>query len=402
MFGFASVGVNGFLFMISIFSRPCARSFPMPSILMLLLALASFSVCFAQDPNLHIYLAYGQSNMSGQGTVTDADRVEDPRFLVLRAAKHSNQNVGEFYPAAPPMGHSQSKVGIVDIFGRKMVKELPDSIKIAVANVAIGGQSIDLFDKDRNTAYVQNAKNKNDTWWIQYLDEYGGDVYKRLVEIGKIAKEKGVIKGFLFHQGEADYQMNDWPQRVKKVYDDLIKDLGLDSTKVPILVGELATTAAGGDLGWRNSAVAEAASLIPNGHLISAEGCPALKEASYTLHFTRKGYEMFGERYAEKMLELLKASEPEPVKDTVAADTTAKVDSVAKADTSLTIEDTTKAVVDTTSSDSTSTKINATGLAATSSSKSTPRLFYDEKRQKVFFKMEKGGKTRLIDVSGSR
>ena len=98
-------------------------------ILMSLAVLGAAS--FAQDPNLHIYLAYGQSNMSGQATVTDKDRVQDPRFLVLRAANHSNQKVGEFYPAAPPMGHSQSKVGIVDIFGRKMVKELPDSIKIA-------------------------------------------------------------------------------------------------------------------------------------------------------------------------------------------------------------------------------------------------------------------------------
>ncbi|MBQ1824722.1 MAG: hypothetical protein II121_06240, partial [Fibrobacter sp.] len=215
-----------------------------------------FAASFAQDPNLHIYLAYGQSNMSGQATVTDKDRVQDPRFLVLRAANHSNQKVGEFYPAAPPMGHSQSKVGIVDIFGRTMVEKLPDSIKIAVANIAIGGQSIDLFDKDRNKTYVQNAKNKGDTWWIQYLDEYGGDLYKRIVEMGKIAKQKGVIKGFLFHQGEADYQMNDWPKRVKKVYDDLIAELELDPEKTPILIGELAPT---GDLGWRNDAVKEAA-----------------------------------------------------------------------------------------------------------------------------------------------
>jgi Domain of unknown function (DUF303). len=187
------------------------------------------------------------------------------------------------------MGHSASKVGIVDIFGRKMVKELPDSIKIAVANIAIGGQSIDLFDKDRNKAYVQNAKNKGDTWWIQYLDEYGGDLYKRIVEMGKIAKEKGVIKGFLFHQGEADYQMNDWPKRVKKVYDDLIKDLGLDSTKVPILVGELATTAAGGDLGWRNSAVAEAASLILMVISIRSEGSPRVKGTELHAPFHAKG-----------------------------------------------------------------------------------------------------------------
>ena len=279
------------------------------------------TACLAQDPNLHIYLAYGQSNMSGQATVTDKDRVQDPRFLVLRAANHSNQKVGEFYPAAPPMGHSQSKVGIADIFGRTMVANLPDSIKVAVANVAIGGQSIDLFDKDRNKTYVQNAKNKGDTWWIQYLDEYGGDVYKRIVEMGKIAKQKGVIKGFLFHQGEADYQMNDWPKRVKKVYDDLIAELELDPEKTPILIGELAPT---GDLGWRNDAVAEAASLIPNGHLISAQGCPALKETSYTLHFTREGYETFGKRYAEKMLELLKAMEPEVPADTAAKDTVVK------------------------------------------------------------------------------
>ena len=287
----------------------------MKKIVFLLAALIAAS--FAQDPNLHIYLAYGQSNMSGQATVTDKDRVQDPRFLVLRAAKHSNQTVGEFYPAAPPMGHSQSKVGIADIFGRTMVANLPDSIKVAVANIAIGGQSIDLFDKDRNKTYVQNAKNKGDTWWIQYLDEYGGDVYKRIVEMGKIAKQKGVIKGFLFHQGEADYQMNDWPSRVKKVYDDLIAELELDPEQTPILIGELAPT---GDLGWRNDAVKQAADLIPNGHLISAQGCPALKEASYTLHFTREGYETFGKRYAEKMLEILKSQEPPP--DTSSADTT--------------------------------------------------------------------------------
>lgn len=360
---------------------------------------ATVSLSFAQDPNLHIYLAYGQSNMSGQADVTAADRAEDPRFLVLRAANHSNQKVGEFYPAAPPMGHSASKVGIVDIFGRKMVKELPDSIKIAVANVAIGGQSIDLFDKDRNKTYVQNAKNKGDTWWIQYLDEYGGDLYKRIVEMGKIAKEKGVIKGFLFHQGEADYQMNDWPQRVKKVYDDLIKDLGLDSTKVPILVGELATTAAGGDLGWRNSAVAEAASLIPNGHLISAEGCPALKEPNYTLHFTRQGYETFGERYAEKMLELLKKAEPEvPPVDTSAKDT-----AVAVADSS--VKDSSVSVADTSVADTSTTAIHnskSTELAIRYSSKNNGHLIYDEKRHKVFISVEKNGRKWLIDVTGGR
>ncbi len=337
---------------------------------------------FAQDPNLHIYLAYGQSNMSGQATITDTDRQTNPRFLVLRAGNHSNQKVGEFYPAAPPMGHSASKVGIVDFFGRKMIKELPDSIKVAVANVAIGGQSIDLFDKDRNAAYVQNAKNKNDTWWIQYLNEYGGDVHKRIVEMGKIAKQKGVIKGFLFHQGEADYQMKDWPERVKKVYDQFIEELELDPEKTPILLGELAPT---GDLGWRNDAVKEAADLIPNGYVISAQGCPAIKEPSYTLHFTRDGYQTLGERYAEKMLELLKAQEPAP--DSSKADSSKVVpsDSTGR---------------DSTSSDSTNA-IHSSAVARAVESH-LPRLFYDVREHSLFVRFKKNGVEHRYRLTGRK
>ena len=276
-----------------------------------LITLALLSVAsLAQDPNLHIYLAYGQSNMQGVAPYIDADFETNPRFLVLRAAEFSEQKVGEFYLAKPPMGNSQSMIGISDFFGRKMVKELPDSITIAVANVAIGGQSIDLFDKDRNTAYLDRMRSHGTTWWwIPLLNEYGGDVYKRLVEVGKIAKEKGVIKGILFHQGEADYNVPDWPQRVKKVYYDLIYDLGLDPKKTPILIGELAPE---GDFGWRNAAVKEAADRIPNGHLISAEGCTVLTETDpvdhtvYKLHYTREGYEKLGTRYAEKMIDLMK------------------------------------------------------------------------------------------------
>ena len=342
---------------------------------------------FAQDPNLHIYLAYGQSNMSGQATITDTDRQTNPRFLVLRAGNHSNQKVGEFYPAAPPMGHSASKVGIVDFFGRKMIKELPDSIKVAVANVAIGGQSIDLFDKDRNAAYVQNAKNKNDTWWIQYLNEYGGDVHKRIVEMGKIAKQKGVIKGFLFHQGEADYQMKDWPERVKKVYDQFIEELELDPEKTPILLGELAPT---GDLGWRNDAVKEAADLIPNGYVISAQGCPAIKEPSYTLHFTRDGYQTLGERYAEKMLELLKAQEPAP--------DTSKKDSVVTDSSKVVPSDSTGR--DSVATDSTNSIRNSAVARAVESH--LPRLFYDVREHSLFVRFKKNGIEHRYRLTGRK
>ena len=70
----------------------------------LFLTTALCVAALAQDPNLHIYLAYGQSNMSGQATVTDADRQTNPRFQVLRAGNHSGQTVSEFTRRHPRWG----------------------------------------------------------------------------------------------------------------------------------------------------------------------------------------------------------------------------------------------------------------------------------------------------------
>ena len=265
----------------------------------------STTACFAQDPNLHIYLAFGQSNMAGQSPITKKDLVANPRFLVLRTVNYSGQKIGEFYPGVPPMGHSGTRVGIIDFFGRAMVDALPDSIKVAVASVALGGQSIDMFDEDRYQEYVQNTINSGVDWWVPYFEEYGSNPYKRLVDVGKIAKKKGVIKGILFHQGEADAYRSDWPLRVRKVYSDLMRDLQLDSANVPFLAGEFVSTEEGGEMGWRNPTVSLMASLIPNAYVISSKGCTAIEEPVAILHFTREGYEILGKRYAEKMLKLL-------------------------------------------------------------------------------------------------
>ena len=269
----------------------------------------SATVCFAQDQNLHVYLAFGQSNMSGVSPITKDDLTHNPRFLVLRAAEFPSQKMGRFYMASPPLGNSGAGIGPMDFFGRTMVDSLPDSIRVAIANVSIGGQSIDLFDKDRYQDYIElMLRETTDHWWVPYLEEYGGNMYQRLVDIGKIAKQKGVIKGILFHQGEADAYRDDWPVRVRKVYRDLMADLQLDSTKVPFLMGEFVTSEKGGQMGWRNPMVARAVEMIPNAHLISAKDCPAINENGIFIHFTREGYEMLGKRYAETMLRLLNKS----------------------------------------------------------------------------------------------
>lgn len=124
-----------------------------------------------------------------------------------------------------------------------------------------------------------------------------------------------------------------------------------------------------------------------------------MKEPNYTLHFTRKGYETFGERYAEKMLELLKKAEPEvPPVDTSAKDT-----AVAVADSS--VKDSSVSVADTSVADTSTTAIHnskSTELAIRYSSKNNGHLVYDEKRHKVFISVEKNGRKWLIDVTGGR
>ena len=85
--------------------------------------LAVSSVLAAPDPNFHIYLAFGQSNMEGQGTIESKDKTVDPRFQVLWAANNgscSGKTKGKWATAVPPLAHCQgAKLGTTDYFGRK-------------------------------------------------------------------------------------------------------------------------------------------------------------------------------------------------------------------------------------------------------------------------------------------
>jgi hypothetical protein len=59
----------------------------------------------AQDSNFHIYLAFGQSNMEGQGAISPVDTVKNERFQVLAAVSCSNlsRTMGTWYTAVPPL-----------------------------------------------------------------------------------------------------------------------------------------------------------------------------------------------------------------------------------------------------------------------------------------------------------
>ena len=148
------------------------------------------------DPNFHIYIAYGQSNMEGNATNFDKniDGKEHPRVKMFAATKCDNLNrptVGEIYPAIPPMFKCYEGLSVADWFGRNMADSMPD-VTIGIVPVAQGGTSIRLFDPDDYQNYVSTAAD-----WLQngVNGAYGGNALGRLIEVAKKAQEKGVIMG---------------------------------------------------------------------------------------------------------------------------------------------------------------------------------------------------------------
>jgi hypothetical protein len=210
---------------------------------------------------------------------------------------------GSWYTAIPPLcrannGRPTPGLCPVDYFGRAMVANLPKNVRVGVINVSIGGCKIELFDKDNYQSYISTAP----AWMMNMIKEYDGNPYGRLVEMAKIAQKDGVIKGILLHQGESNTDDAAWAQKVKGVYENLLKDLNLNAKSVPLLAGEVVNADQGGVCAGMNNTIAKLPETIPTAHVISSKGCTAARDH---LHFNAEGYRMFGKRYATTMLSLL-------------------------------------------------------------------------------------------------
>ena len=258
------------------------------------------------DPNFYIYICFGQSNMEGnaQWEPQDEGNVDD-RFQMLATCNFSSpkRTLGNWYKAECPIVSPDGKLGPTDYFGRTMVKELPDK-KIGVIAVAMGGSPIQMFDKDLYEQWIQDNPTE---WWVTLAKRhYGGNPYGRIIEMAKKAQEVGVIKGILLHQGCSNNGDEKWPGMVKKIYKDMLKDLGLKAADVPIFVGETEYENMGGGCSWHNHVVAKIPEVIPTGYVVSAEGIPG--NGTDAWHFSAAGYRTFGKRYAAKVLEVMSSS----------------------------------------------------------------------------------------------
>ncbi|WP_313263811.1 sialate O-acetylesterase [Sphingobacterium sp.] len=269
--------------------------------LFMLLYSLTVTAAFAQNKNFHIYLCFGQSNMEGHGKFEPQDTLPVKRFHLLEAVDcpELGRQSGKWYPAQPPITRCHTGLTPADYFGRTLVDSLPENIEIAVINVSVGGCHIQLFDQDSTANYVAKAPD----WMKSMLAAYDNNPYKKLVALARIAQQRGVIKGILLHQGESNTGDRDWPNKVKKVYQNLLNDLQLKAENVPLLAGELLSAADGGKCASMNSIIQTLPATLPTAHIVSSAGCAGIGDG---LHFSPAGYRQLGKNYAISMLKILK------------------------------------------------------------------------------------------------
>jgi lysophospholipase L1-like esterase len=256
-----------------------------------------------KDKNFQIYLAFGQSNMEGQGKIEEQDKTVNGRFKLMPAVDcpEMNRTVGVWTSAIPPLCRCSTGLCPVDYFGRTLVDSLSEDVNVGVINVSVAGCKIELFDKETYPYYTHSSL---PDWMTNMIAAYGGNPYERLVSLAKKAQKDGVIKGVLLHQGESNTGDITWPTKVKTIYYDLLHDLNLDPDSVPLIVGELVHADQKGQCGSMNTIIDTLPSVIPNSYVVSSSGC-VCNQMDH-LHFVSAGYRELGKRYAQKMLTILK------------------------------------------------------------------------------------------------
>lgn len=274
-----------------------------------------------QKENFYIYIVFGQSNAEGfAAQPLYEDRIPNPNLKNLIAYDNyenedatgaNDSHLGEWESVSEPNCRKSKRFPTafswVKAFGEEMLARNPGK-KFGFVHVAVASAGIRLFDKSLYAAYMDGtqtnpAPDANARKKAKYA--YGGNPYQRIIDMAKIAQQYGTIKGILMHQGEADGWKPFWPSEVKKVYKDMLKDLSLKASDVPLIFGE--PTAGNGTIANQDAIVTEGNTYyIPNCYKVEALDLPYIPDNK--LHFTREGYMELGKRYAGKATERLIAA----------------------------------------------------------------------------------------------
>ena len=235
--------------------------------------------CAAVPPekeNFHLFVLGGQSNMSGRGDLSADNRISHDRVLVM------SQN-GTWREAVEPFHWDKraGKAGLAATFARAYADAHP-GVTVGLIPVAYGGSPI--------RAWQPKARH-----------------YTNAVHYTRLAMKDGVIKGFLWHQGESDAFTTNRVRAYLPLFTNAItrlrREFGIEN--VPFVAGELGPYLKDWyeerrpNIYWRemNAEIAKGVELLPNAAIVSSEGLYEVKKDK--IHFATPALRKFGVRYWE-------------------------------------------------------------------------------------------------------
>src|SRR6188472_2315841 len=229
--------------------------------------------------NVWVFFMAGQSNMAGRGIVEPEDTVPDKRILSI------NKD-GQIILAKEPLHFYEPERTGLDCgvsFAKALIKKIPDSVSILIIPTAIGGSSISQWLGD---SLYRNVK-----------------LFSNFLSTVEIAKQNGIIKGILWHQGESDANEKDIPlykQRLHLLFSKFRAAVG--NNELPVLLGELGSFSENPvNFNLINNTIHEYAVEDKNSRVISTKD---LKDKGDHLHFDSKGQRTMGKRFASAYLSL--------------------------------------------------------------------------------------------------
>ena len=229
------------------------------------------------DPDFHVYLLAGQSNMAGRAPLDSLSKEIDPRVFML----DKNNN---WVPATDPVHFDKpgvAGVGPAISFAKAMIAG-NKNIKIGLVPCAWGGSPIRVWEPD--SVYLTVAHPYDDA-----------------IARVKIAMQQGVLKGILWHQGESDNNPT-----AAAVYMDKLKILisrfrnDLHIPNLPFVAGEVGYFNKGVPI--INNVINQLPQQVNNAAVVSAAG---LTDKGDKTHFDTASARELGRRYARALQQFL-------------------------------------------------------------------------------------------------
>lgn len=245
----------------------------------LLLTTYSFSIPENKD-DFHIFLLMGQSNMEGGAPlreVGDMDKATHPRVYKL------NSQIGWILATDPITENRDIAVGPGLAFAKRLVAE-DENISVGLVPLAMGGTSI--------------------AQWAR-----GTELYQSVLDAVAIARDKGVIKGILWHQGEHDTFGGTggmYAENLFNLIDDLRRDLR--DPYLPFIAGQLTFSPEHTESEDHRVVMRRIFRVGQEGYLTgyvdskSDDPDTPLYYEENQIHFTSDGMRVMGNRYAEEYL----------------------------------------------------------------------------------------------------